>query len=728
MDLLKNDKYTMEASKVDIFVVDPKEKTYLIECPKSISYFDFTNILSEKNIYTLKDYYIVFKGETYTEKKYEQILKFQNGDRVVIVNTREQENFYVKMHTNPNLNESNMVKGKLTGILRLILLKYISTCINNVNLIPSQEIRNIINELKGGMKLEESPEADIKSNLMEKSGGDIISYSNYVSSVINDDDLNNLLKLVGQSMENQIIKYWSILSKYEEFNKKFEAELFKAIKKSYFDYSLIGLSLYEQGDRIKYLKAKEDCPDPVITRYLFHGTQIDPISKIITGGFLYTRKPFYGMGIYFSDMLDYVSFYSGGNDFYSRRDNFGKILPVNSTFSCVSAEVFYCKRLKKEIYDFSYMVKELNHFPTYEEIEKGYKEKMVETNGVHYARVEPNKGQVRNKEDIIKDKTDGKFIGTEYVITEKSQMLPLYGLTFKRNEYFVLWRDPNFGVKNSFSNYLKERQLFIYQYAKMNAYFESSTEKALEIIKAKKFNKIILISSIGLDLSGKKFVEIARGILGFNVVVLFFSQNQKHLSWLQNFPNALYTNDASFYKDYIMNYNAKGLLNLKAKIENFYNIKLKFTQDFLKFPKFINQKEYDDIIFEEPSPYFKKVIIKNNENNSIFCMNENGTPCFYVANNFDTKSFDWYVTIIGNEITFFSNEYYLGVDLEKRKVTSEPYMKRFNYEKINDNEYIFYYKNKNNVLTVSGNKPSIQNENFNRTNQRFKLIESSLSI
>ena len=578
------------------------------------------------------------------------------------------------------------------------------------------------------MKLEESPEADIKSNLMEKSGGDIISYSNYVSSVINDDDLNNLLKLVGQSMENQIIKYWSILSKYEEFNKKFEAELFKAIKKSYFDYSLIGLSLYEQGDRIKYLKAKEDCPDPVITRYLFHGTQIDPISKIITGGFLYTRKPFYGMGIYFSDMLDYVSFYSGGNDFYSRRDNFGKILPVNSTFSCVSAEVFYCKGLKKEIYDFSYMVKELNHFPTYEEIEKGYKEKMVETNGVHYARVEPNKGQVRNKEDIIKDKTDGKFIGTEYVITEKSQMLPLYGLTFKRNEYFVLWRDPNFGVKNSFSNYLKERQLFIYQYAKMNAYFESSTEKALEIIKTKKFNKIILISSIGLDLSGKKFVEIARGILGFNVVVLFFSQNQKHLSWLQNFPNALYTNDASFYKDYIMNYNAKGLLNLKAKIENFYNIKLKFTQDFLKFPKFINQKEYDDIIFEEPSPYFKKVIIKNNENNSIFCMNENGTPCFYVANNFDTKSFDWYVTIIGNEITFFSNEYYLGVDLEKRKVTSEPYMKRFNYEKINDNEYIFYYKNKNNVLTVSGNKPSIQNENFNRTNQRFKLIESSLSI
>ena len=163
---------------------------------------------------------------------------------------------------------------------------------------------------------------------------------------------------------------------------------------------------------------------------------------------------------------------------------------------------------------------------------------------------------------------EGKFIGTDYIITEKNQILPLYGLTFKRNEYFILWRDPNFSSKNIHSDLLKMRQLFIYKYAKMNAYFESSIEKALEIIKRKKFNKIILISNIGLDLSGKKFVEIARQILGFNIVVLFFSQNQQHFSWLQSFPNALYTNDNNFYKEYIMNYNYNGLLNLKNKIQN----------------------------------------------------------------------------------------------------------------------------------------------------------------
>ena len=104
---------------------------------------------------------------------------------------------------------------------------------------------------------------------------------------------------------------------------------------------------------------------------------------------------------------------------------------------------------------------------------------MVEKNGVHFAKVEPNQGQVRKRDEIINDTKKGKFLGTEYVITEFSQILPLYGLTFKRNEYFVIWRDPHFKGDNEFSNYLKERKLFIYETAKMNAYFESNTEKAL---------------------------------------------------------------------------------------------------------------------------------------------------------------------------------------------------------------------------------------------------------
>ena len=47
----------------------------------------------------------------------------------------------------------------------------------------------------------------------------------------------------------------------------------------------------------------------------------------------------------------------------------------------------------------------------------------------------------------------------------------------------------------------------------------------MELIKKKRFNKIILLSNIGKDLSGIKFVEISRKILGFDIILLFFSNN-----------------------------------------------------------------------------------------------------------------------------------------------------------------------------------------------------------
>ena len=93
----------------------------------------------------------------------------------------------------------------------------------------------------------------------------------------------------------------------------------------------------------------------------------------------------------------------------------------------------------------------------------------------------------------------------------------------------------------------------------MNIYIESNTEKALKFIYKRRFNKMILITSIGLDLSGKKFIEIARKILGSNIIVLIFSSNENHLKWSQNFPNVLYTNNGLIYQKYITNYNEKGL-------------------------------------------------------------------------------------------------------------------------------------------------------------------------
>ena len=136
----------------------------------------------------------------------------------------------------------------------------------------------------------------------------------------------------------------------------------------------------------------------------------------------------------------------------------------------------------------------LDHFPTYQEIKRDYPDKMVEKYGIHFAWIESYQGRVRKREQIIDDAKKGKFIRNEYVITEFQQILPLYGFTFRRNEFFVVWRDNHFKGNNEYSEFLKERKLFIYEYAKMNAYFEDSLEKALKIIKRIKYNKIIRIT------------------------------------------------------------------------------------------------------------------------------------------------------------------------------------------------------------------------------------------
>ena len=52
-------------------------------------------------------------------------------------------------------------------------------------------------------------------------------------------------------------------------------------------------------------------------------------------------------------------------------------------------------------------------------------------------------------------------------------------------------------------------------------------------------------------------------------------------------------------------------------------------------------------------------------------------------------------------------------------------MKRFKFKQISKNEYLIYYNDKNNVLTVKGNEIIIEKENSNIDNQKFKFMEEN---
>ena len=681
--------------KIRIFVQDEFEPGNSIELfiSTDFSYSYLLKLIETKMNIKLSEYNITLNGEPFRESSMKKLI---NDSVIKICEKIDTNNIIKECFINTKFIESDynedheiIQRDSLSSILTISLLKFIAKYINNqlISKIKSP-LKEIIETVKKDMNFTGDPQSDIKAILNNVSGNNIFEYCKYVSKIVTKKELNYIINLLNDKEKiKESEDFWSKLMRFEELNSFFEEELEKALRKSYFDYSVISLTVYENNNRREYLNARKKCPN-LVKKLLFHGTQVDPISKIITTKFKYTRKAFYGMGIYFSDMLDYISFYAGGSNYLTRRQSFGKILSAGETFTCIGSEIYYDEYKFRPIYNFDLWVNELDHFPTYEELKEKYPDKMVIKNGIHFAKVEPYQGQVIKKDQIEKEEKIGNFIGTEYVITEPSQYFPLYGLTLERNEYFVIWRDPNFIGENEYKEYLLERKLFLNQKAKMNAYFESSTEEALRLICRKRYNKIILISSIGLDRSGQKFVEIARKILGFNVFVLFFSDNSEHFSWLNKFKNFLYTHISDFFEEYIMNYNEVGLKQLRNKIQKYYNDLLipDFTPDFLSFPNYIKGGMYQNVKFSDNSRNFRTGKLFNRFYNCYINMDKNGNIS---VDSYSSSLWDITLDEDNMEITLNSNNFYLYGSKEG-KASSFKYMKRGHYKKVGDDFLIIF--------------------------------------
>ena len=258
----------------------------------------------------------------------------------------------------------------------------------------------------------------------------------------------------------------------------------------------------------------------------------------------------------------------------------------------------------------------------------------------------------------------------------------------------------------------------------MNIYWEISTEKALKFLLKRKYNKVILITSIGKDLSGKRFIEIARKILGFDVIILFFSNNPQHYEWIQKFKNCLYTNLFDLCEEYITNYNDEGLNNLKIKIEKRYKIQLKeFSFDYISYPNCKNEGNYSSLDFK--SDYIRHVYIKNGDN--YLSMTKDGKVI--ISKDMCT----WDITCFENEITMFSNGFYLDINKDEINEDNEDnedivigykYMVNWNFKKVN--EYYYFInpdKNKKNYILSIKEEKVIVNKKKPGKNELFLLVD-----
>ena len=211
------------------------------------------------------------------------------------------------------------------------------------------------------------------------------------------------------------------------------------------------------------------------------------------------------------------------------------------------------------------------------------------------------------------DKPDwNKFVGTEYVIWDLDQICPFISCKLERSEYCIIWRDNNFSLNPVYNNkfdsifkdFLNQRKKYIKQMGKYNIYPCETTEEALKLVERKKYNKIILISNVGTDLGGKKFVENARKIIGNDVIVLFLAYNIEHLDWIKNYKNALFSNEPNFYEEYLQcfedKYNAEEKIkNLINKMEKHYDVEFNFDENFLEYPLFKKCGKYSDLCFNK---------------------------------------------------------------------------------------------------------------------------------
>jgi hypothetical protein len=485
---------------------------------------------------------------------------------------------FIKVSTNNCIKINN---SDLFGLLKLCLLKEISSKLdrNRLEKLPDI-IRYIMEVLQHGYIANNDVKQNIKDILEKVRGSSIINFSNYVDEIFDANQIRAVLNLLSGEELKEIndIKYR--LAKYNNCIKLFDKEFEKTKRGSIFEFSIISLVVIEREDFDTFENEREKCPNRV-ERILYHGTSIEPISCILTGLFRRSEYKCYqhGKGVYFTDVLDYCWYYGGAE---SNRANKNIIPKVDDTFTLIASSIYYNKDGFRKVNDWRYD-------PKKNEINFAYADAEFDT------LIEPD---------------EKKFFGTEYVIWDLNQICPFISAKLKRNEFCVIWRDNNFSSEPVYNNefdeifkkFLKERMKYINQNAKYNIYPCQTSQEALDLIKRKKYNKIILISNVGTDLGGKHFINEARKIIGNDVIALFLAYNKSHLDWIKNYPNAIFSNEPKFYEEYLEcfndNYNINGKIrDLISKLENHYDVKFNFNDKFLDFPYYKESGKYSDLTF-----------------------------------------------------------------------------------------------------------------------------------
>jgi len=480
----------------------------------------------------------------------------------------------------PNQFNDDNNNINLNYISKVCFLKEIVSRLSDENIEKLPENISIILKLlkKGKIENLEKLGNESKDTLEKIRLTNLLNLAHFIDNKIDSTQLDNIINLLNKEDLEAIKIFKNNLNKINDkiimFNENFDL----ARRKSIFEYSLVALEIANRPDIETYNNNFKNCPNKKEI-ILFQGTPEENAYNILRNHFSFYPKNILGNGVYLSSSIDLSYIHSRDSI-----DNPEKLPEVGEEISIIVSSVFYNNK----------------------------KIKIVSDNKCSPKKNEINTALVDGKMNPFKKLDESKFFSREYIIGDTSQIFPFMNIKVKRSEYCVIWRDNNLSPNpvykdeydEKFKAFLKIRLEYISQYAKFNIYPCQTTKEALELVRKKKYNKIILMSNVGTDLGGKAFVDEARKIIGNDVITLFLAFLEKHLKWITNYNNSLFSNIEEFHEQYLdcftgdINSTKQNILALKHSIEDYYKVKFKFDDKFLDFPNFKEEGEFDDLSFK----------------------------------------------------------------------------------------------------------------------------------
>ena len=249
---------------------------------------------------------------------------------------------------------------------------------------------------------------------------DLIEFAKYIDK----NDLHQYFKILSSYSQNQEQNQLKMINQLDQFNNVFDIEIEKSFLRSIFEYKIIYIFLSCNDNLNNYNKQKKQCQNKQI-KILFHGTTPENVTSIISSQFFESSNRTFGKGVYFSNVLDYIWYYYSDEKkgIFSKMT---KIPQINEAFSFVASEIYYDRNKKEIVFDDS------------------KKEEEVVKNGIRiaFANYDTN---ILGRSEIP---NNNKFISKEFLISNKSQFLPLYGIIAKGVEFLVIWREYNLDINN----------------------------------------------------------------------------------------------------------------------------------------------------------------------------------------------------------------------------------------------------------------------------------------